>query len=327
MILFNKTKRFCEAVKLTNKKQAWVRHWNGKTVLWRLFVLMLAIGNLLLMVSCSSQGGAAGSAGQQGETQEAGETQGSEQIQEQGETQAEPLETEQTGFQVCENGMTRESGKIIWATNADFAPYEYLDENGEIIGMEAEIAAYVAKTLGLELEALDMNFDSVIDSVAAGEADMGIAALTITEDRSHLVSFTDPYTDSVQVIIVKKSSDITSIENLHGKAGVLLGSFGYQYAKENITSADIERFNNRSDILEALITDKIDAALIDLKSAEEFVRTSSDTKILPERLTNESCAIAVNKENEKLLKEINAVLDEMNENGKMDEIIAKYLNN
>ncbi len=326
MILFNKMKGFGETVKMTNKKQAWVTYWIGKTALWRLFVLMLVIGNLLLMAGCSSQGGTAESTGQQGETQEAGETQGSEQIQEQGGTQAEPLETEQTGFQVCENGMTRESGKIIWATNADFAPYEYLDENGEIIGLEAEIAAYVAKKLGLELEALDMNFDSVIDSVVAGEADMGIAALTVTEDRSRLVSFTDPYTSSVQVIIVKKGSDITSFEKLHGKVGVLLGSFGYQYAKANITSADIERFNNRRDILEALITDKIDAALIDLKSAEEFVRTSSDAEILPERLTNESCAIAVNKENEKLLKEINAVLDEMNGNGEMDKIIAKYLN-
>ncbi len=75
-----------------------------------------------------------------------------------------------------------------------------------------------------------------------------------------------------------------------------------------------------------LITDKIDAALIDLESAEEFVRTSSDAMVLPERLTNESCAIAVNKENEKLLKEINTVLDEMNENGEMDKIIARYLN-
>ncbi len=318
MILFNKMKRFREAVKLTNKKQARVTYRIGKTALQQLPVLLLVIGNLLLMAGCSSQEDTIESIGRQGETQEL------EEIQE--KTEAEPSETEQTGFQVCENGMTRESGKIIWATNADFAPYEYLDENGEIIGLEAEIAAYVAEKLGLELEALNMNFDSVIDSVVAGEADMGIAAITVTEDRSRLVNFTEPYTDSVQVIIVKKSSDISSVDSLHGKVGVLLGSFGYQYAKENITSADIERFNNRSDILEALITDKIDAALIDLKSAEEFVRTSNDTEILPERLTNESCAIAVNKENEKLLKEINAVLDEMKENGEMDKIIAKYLN-
>lgn len=312
--------RFHKAMKLTDKMQTRVTYWIGKTALRQLLVLMLVIGNLLLMVGCSSQGGTTDSTEQQGEPQ------ATEEIQEQKETQTEPPETGQTGFKVCENGMTRKSGKIIWATNADFAPYEYLDENGEIIGLEAEIAAYVAKKLGLELEARDMNFDSVLDSVAAGEADMGIAAITITEDRSRLVNFTKPYTDSVQVIIVKKSSDISSVEELHGKVGVLLGSFGYQYAKENITSADIERFNNRRDILEALITDKIDAALIDLESAEEFVRTSNDTEILPERLTNESCAIAVNKENEKLLQEINAVLDEMKENGEMDKIAAKYLN-
>ena len=312
--------RFRKAVKLTDKMQTRVTYRIGKTALRRLFVLMLVIGNLLLMVSCSSQGGTTESTGQQDGPQ------ATEEIQEQKETQTKPSETGHTDFKVCENGMTRKRGKIIWATNADFAPYEYYDENGEIIGLEAEIAAYVAKKLGLELDVRDMNFDSVLDSVAAGEADMAIAAITITEDRSRLVNFTKPYTESVQVIIVKKSSDISSIENLHGKVGVLLGSFGYQYAKENITSADIERFNNRSDILEALIMDKIDAALIDLKSAEEFVRTSNDTEILPERLTNESCAIAVNKENEKLLMEINAVLDEMKENGEMDKIVAKYLN-
>lgn len=318
MILFSEMKKFRKTLKLTNKKQA--ARWTGKTALARLLAQMLVIGLMLLMAGCSSQEGTTASTQQQGETQESVET------QQQEPTQTEPSETEQTGFQVCENGMTRESGKIIWATNADFAPYEYLDENGQIVGLEAEIAAYVAEKLGLELEAWNMNFDSVLDSVAAGEADMGIAALTVTEERSRLVDFTDPYVASVQVIVVKTNSDITSFEKLHGKVGVLLGSYGYQYAKANITGADIERFNNRSDILEALITDKIDAAIIDLESAEEFVRTSNDAQILPERLTNENCAIAVNKENGKLLEEINAVLDEMNENGKMYEIIDKYLN-
>ena len=103
---------------------------------------------------------------------------------------------------VPDSSVTR-TGKLTMATNAEFPPYE-LKKNNEIVGIDVDMMRAVCDKLGLELEIEDMQFDSIITSVESGKADVGVAGITVTEDRKKNVNFTVGYATSTQVIIVKK---------------------------------------------------------------------------------------------------------------------------
>lgn len=98
--------------------------------------------------------------------------------------------------------VDRSNGTLTMATNAEFPPYEYY-ENDEITGLDVDFAQAICDKLGMELEIEDMAFDSIIPAVNSGKADMGVAGMTVTPDREKEVLFSDSYYSSKQVIIVK----------------------------------------------------------------------------------------------------------------------------
>ena len=95
------------------------------------------------------------------------------------------------------------NGTLVMATNAAFEPYEYYDDNGDFAGIDVELATAICDKLGYSLEISDMEFDSIIAAVQSGKADFGMAGMTVTEERLQSVNFTDTYTTTRQVIIVK----------------------------------------------------------------------------------------------------------------------------
>ena len=107
-------------------------------------------------------------------------------------------------------------GTLVMATNAEFPPYEYY-EGDNVVGIDADIAAAVADKLGMELKIEDMAFDSIIPAVTSGKADIGLAGMTVTEDRLENVDFSDTYAHATQVVIVKEDSNIASPDDLEGK--------------------------------------------------------------------------------------------------------------
>ena len=225
-----------------------------------------------------------------------------------------------------EEGAKESTGeKLIMATNAEFPPYEYY-EGSEIIGIDVEIAQAVAEKLGMELQIEDMAFDSIITAVTSGKADVGAAGMTVTEDRLKSVDFSDPYTTSAQVIIVKEDSPIATPDDLVGKKiGVQLGTTGDIYA-EDIEDAQIERYNKGFEAVQSLLSDKIDAVVIDQEPAGVFVEQNEGLKLTDEEFTTEEYALAIAKGNEDLLEKINGALAELKESGRLDEIKAAYIN-
>lgn len=220
--------------------------------------------------------------------------------------------------------LTAEEGKLIMATNAEFPPYEY-HEGDEIVGIDAEMAAAVAKELGLELQIEDMAFDSIITAVNSGKADIGVAGMTVTEDRKKNVNFTDTYTHASQVVIVPEKSDIKSVEDLTGKTiGVQLGTTGDIYSGD-VEDATVERFNKGFEAVQSLTSGKIDCVIIDEQPAQVFVSENAGLTILDEKFTEEDYAIAVSKDNEELTNKINEALATLKDNGTLDEIIGKYI--
>ena len=115
-------------------------------------------------------------------------------------------DTKGTCSYVSPEGVDRSNGTLIMATNAAFEPYEFYKDQ-KIVGIDAEMAQAVADKLGMELKIEDMEFDSIINAVTSGKADMGVAGMTITEDRLQSVDFSDPYTTATQVIVVRKSAE------------------------------------------------------------------------------------------------------------------------
>ena len=217
----------------------------------------------------------------------------------------------------------KEDNVLTVATNAEFPPYEYM-EDGKIIGIDAEIAQAIADKLGMELEINNINFDAIIPAVQSGKADIGVAGMTVTEDRKESVDFTDTYTTATQVIIVNKENPAVEGADLAGKkVGVQLGTTGDIYASDETDT--VERFNKGADAVMALSQRKIDCVLIDAEPAKAFVEKNKDLKILDEEFVEEQYAIALKKGITELLEKINGAIKELKEDGTLDSIIAKYI--
>lgn len=225
-----------------------------------------------------------------------------------------------------DSGDSKKDSKdtLVMATNAEFPPYEF-HEGDDVVGIDADIARAIGEEMGMEVKIEDMAFDSIIPAVTSGKADFGAAGMTVTEDRKKNVDFTDTYATATQVIIVKEGSDIAGPDDLTGKKiGVQLGTTGDIYA-DDIKDAEVERYNKGFEAVQALTQDKIDAVVIDGEPAKEFVAEADGLKILDEAFTEEEYAIAVAKDNDDLLKQMNEALASLKESGKIDEIVAKYI--
>ncbi len=220
--------------------------------------------------------------------------------------------------------MAEDDNVLVMATNAEFPPYEYR-EGDEIVGIDAEVAALIADKLGMELQIEDMAFDSVLAAVQTGKADIAMAGITVTEDRQKTVNFTDPYTTATQMIIVAEDSEIASPDDLTGKTvGVQLGTTGDIYA-DDIEDATVERYSKGFEAVQALIQGKIDAVVIDGEPAKVFVEQNEGIKLLDEAFTEEEYAIAIAKDNEELLEQVNTALNELKEEGEFQKVVDKYI--
>ena len=218
-------------------------------------------------------------------------------------------------------------------TNAAFPPYEYYDdESGDIVGIDAEVAAAICEKLGYELEIVDMDFDALIPAVANGKIDMVLAGLTVTDERKQSVDFTTSYATGVQVVIVKEDSDITSVDDLFAeganhKIGVQQGTTGDLYCTWDIADAglgSVEPFKSGTDAVLALTSGKVDCVVIDNEPAKNFVAANEGLKILETEYITEDYAIALAKGSE-LTEKINAALEELIADGTVQSIIDKYI--
>ena len=235
---------------------------------------------------------------------------------------------DETSAEAAETEAAKEAagGKLVMATNAEFPPYEYHDGDA-IVGIDAEIAKAIADELGMELEIEDIAFDSIIPEIVSGKADMGLAGMTVTEDRMQSVDFSDTYAKASQKIIVTEDSEIASPDDLKGViVGVQLGTTGDIYVSDlEADGTTVERYNKGFEAVQALSQGKIDAVVIDGEPAKTFVAETQGLKILDESFTDEEYAIAVKKGNTELLEKINGALKTLKDNGTLDEIVATYI--
>ena len=220
---------------------------------------------------------------------------------------------------------TAKDGVLTMATNATFPPYEYYEGN-DIVGIDAEIAQAIADKMGLKLEIQDMEFNSIITAVQSGKADLGLAGMTVTDERKQSVDFSDSYATGIQSVIVKDGSSIKSIDDLKGKKiGVQLATTGDIYAKDDFGEENVEEYNKGADAVMALTSGKIDAVIIDNQPAKAFTETTDGLHILDTDYVQEDYAAAIQKGNTDLLNAVNGALKELKEDGTIQKILDKYI--
>ncbi len=230
-------------------------------------------------------------------------------------------------------GETAEAGEVTtvtegiltMGTNAAFPPYEYY-EGDTVVGIDAEIAQAIAEKLGLSLEIVDMDFNSIITAVQSGKVDVGIAGMTVDPDRLENVDFTDSYATGVQVVIVTEDSDIASVDDLEGKLiGTQEGTTGWSYCSEDYGDDMVIPYTNGATAVQALLDGKVDCVVIDQQPALSFVEANEGLKILETEYAVEDYAIAVSKDNTALRDAINTALNELIEDGTVQGILDKYI--
>ena len=222
-------------------------------------------------------------------------------------------------------GCTKKNeNQLVMVTEAGFAPYEYY-ENGEVVGVDVDIAKEIAKYLGKKLVVKDIAFDSIINEVKTGKADLGAAGISYSDDRAKNVDFSINYAISKQVVIVNNNSSITNVNGISNKKiAVQLGSIADTFVTEKYKNANVVRQKKYLAAIEDLKTGKVDCVVMDELPAKEIVSKNEGIKILDGSLTNDSYGMVVKKGNKELLDAINMVLQNLKDEGKIDEFIIKH---
>ena len=238
----------------------------------------------------------------------------------------EPAEdAEASGSEASGEFTTVTEGVLTMGTNATFPPYEFYDGD-VIVGIDAEIAQLLAEKLGLTLEIQDMDFTAIVTSVQAGKIDIGLAGMTVTEERLENVNFTDSYATGVQVILVKEGSEIASVDDLEGKLiGVQEGTTGHSYCSDDYGEENVVAYANGATAVQNLVSGSVDCVVIDQQPAISFVEANEGLKILDTEYVIEDYAAAISKDNEGLMNALNAALKELIADGSIQEILDKYI--
>ena len=222
----------------------------------------------------------------------------------------------------------QKAGKLTIATSPDFPPFEYLDDNGNVAGIEIEIMELICKELGVELVIEQMNFDSVLPGVQAGKYDVGVSGISVTPAREKNTLFTDPYCLAAQAIVVLNGSSITCKADLEGKTiAVQSGTTAEAYAMEN--GYTFNAYTANTDAQEALLAGKVDAWVIDDLTAADMVALYNAENpealvVLGEAMTTEPYAFAFKLGNDELVGAINEIINKLVADGTVADIFAKY---
>lgn len=220
-------------------------------------------------------------------------------------------------------------GKLTVGTNAEFPPFEFVDDNGEPDGFDIALIKAIGEKLGVEVEVENMEFDALVASIG-NKIDVAIAGMTVTDERKKNADFSDPYYDAVQYVILPEGSEIAIFDDLAGKTiGVQLGTTGDIIASDDVEGANVKQYNKGVDAVNDLINGRVDCVIIDKNPALVFAGKFEGqlTAVDGEQFGFgvENYAIAIPKGDSALAAQINGALKELKEDGTFDELVKTYI--
>lgn len=218
-------------------------------------------------------------------------------------------------------------GVLTVGTNAEFPPFEYVDDNGEADGFDIALIKAIGEKLGVEVVVENMEFASLVASIGS-KIDVAVAGMTVTDERKASVDFSNPYYDAVQYVILPVDSEIATVADLEGKTiGVQLGTTG-DFIAEELTE-NVSQYNKAVDAVNDLINGRVDCVIIDKNPALVFEGKFEGQVVAVDGaqfdFEAEQYAIAIPKGDADLTEKINAALEEVKADGTFDELVKTYM--
>lgn len=232
------------------------------------------------------------------------------------------------GTEAAAESSSSEKDTWVMAINATFPPFESIDEGTDnYVGIDIDIANYIAEKLGKTLDIQDMQFSALVPTMQSGRADIIVSGISPTEERKEVLDFTDSYYYPMNSIICAKGSNYTELSQLEGKTiGVSMGTSYAEIAK-SVKDANVSELDNTPLVVQDILSGRCDAGIFDATQAAVFVQENEglEMHIIESEITEaDTFAIALPKGSEDVEK-INEILAEMNEDGTMHDILVKYM--
>lgn len=224
----------------------------------------------------------------------------------------------------------KKAGTLKVGTSADFSPFEFhtmVDGKDQIVGADIDIAQAIADKLGVKMEIVDTDFDAVLAGLKGGNVDIAISGISATADRKKSFDFTDNYYNPPQAVLINKknASVYTSVDTLAGKkVGAQKGSIQEPVVKEQIPEANMVSIAKVPTMVNEVKEGTLDAMVIEATVAQSYIDQNPDLQLAEITLKHDdenAFAIAIPKGATELQKELNSILKELIDSGKIDEYV------
>ena len=228
----------------------------------------------------------------------------------------------------CASAMAEAKTELIVGTNPEFQPFEYMDDNGNVIGFDADLVAELEKDLGVTMTFEAIDFNSIVPGIATGKYDLGISGFYINEERLESVDFSIPYLEDSQSCIVKVGGTVTDAESLMGKTiGSQTGTVGMESAATMTDEDKVLGYANPSLAIQELAGGKLDAVITDTPVAKRILKELNDETLMildAVEFDKEYYAVALPKGSDELKAQIDASITRMIEDGTIDALVVKW---
>lgn len=219
-------------------------------------------------------------------------------------------------------------GVLNVGTNAEFPPFEYVNDSGEPDGFDIALIKAIGEKMGVEVQVDNMEFAALVSSIGS-KIDVSVAGMTITDERMLTVDFSTPYYEAVQYVILPEGSEIATADDLKGKAiGVQLGTTG-DFIAEEIEDATTSQYNKAVDAVNDLINGRLDCVIVDKNPALVFEAKFEGQVTAVDGaqfgFEPEEYAIAIPKGDTALADKINTALQELIDDGTFDALVSQYI--
>ncbi|PIU68253.1 basic amino acid ABC transporter substrate-binding protein [candidate division WWE3 bacterium CG06_land_8_20_14_3_00_42_16] len=220
----------------------------------------------------------------------------------------------------------KEAGKITVGAEATYPPMESIDEKGEMIGFDMDLAKEIAADLDVSVEFVNIPWDDIFTSLVEGKVDMLISSVTILPERTKDMAFSDPYFNAGQVIIVTEDNqDIKGPGDLQGKkVGLQKGTTSEFEILNYLDEDSIVDYDNYAPAPDDLKAGKIDAIIIDYPAGLGILKNHTGVKLVGNPFTQEFYGVAVQKTDQVLLTEINKTIRDLKQSGQFKELEQKW---
>lgn len=221
--------------------------------------------------------------------------------------------------------------KLVVGTEATYAPFEYMDDKGNVVGLDVDILNAITEATGIEFEIRNVGWEPVFQQVTNGQIDMGVSAITITDERKETYDFTDPYYEATQLIVVNEGSDIKSLADLKDKKiAVQINTTGHMAAQDlqGQTSANIKAYENLPIAIQQVVNGTADAAIGDNAAVLEYIKNNPEQTLVSiedDSFEKEYYGFMVKKGNTEVLELLNDGIQKIKDNGKLAEITGQEI--